>query len=210
MSSKRTLVERLDLALLVDAEHQRAVRRRQIEADDVAHLVHEVRIAGELEGLRAVRPQAEGAPDAPDRRVREAAFLGHRAQRPMGGVCRRRGERPLDNLGHPIVRERPRPSRPRLVRQAVDALLQKAAAPLADRMLVHADLGRHRLVGQAVCAAQDHAAALRHRTRDPVAADLPLEKRPFLIAQNKGRHRPPTTTRHRNDLHSHTPMASLQ
>ena len=42
-------VERLDLALLVDAEHQRAVRRREIEAYDVADLVHEVRIARQLE-----------------------------------------------------------------------------------------------------------------------------------------------------------------
>ena len=120
-------VEGLDLALLVDAEHQRALRRRQIEAYDVADLVHEVRIARQLEGLRAVRLQAEGAPDAPDRRVRKAAFLGHRAQRPMGGVRRRRGERPLDNLGHLIVRERSRPSRPRLIRQPLDALLQEAA-----------------------------------------------------------------------------------
>ena len=110
-------VERLDLALLVDAEHQRAVRRRQIEAYDVADLVHEVRIARtSLNGLRAVRLQAEGAPDAPDRRVRKAAFPGHRAQRPMGGVRRRRAER-LDNLGHLIVRERSRPSRPRLIRR---------------------------------------------------------------------------------------------
>ena len=127
------------LPFFVDTEHQRAVRRRQIEAYDVADLVHEVRIAGQLERLRAVRLQAEGAPDAPDRRVRKAAFLGHRAQRPMGGVRRRRAERPLDNLGHLIVRERSRPSRPRLIRQPLDALLQEAAAPLADRVLVHAE-----------------------------------------------------------------------
>ena len=132
-------VERLDLALFVDTEHQGAVRRRQIEAYDVADLVHEVRIAGQLERLRAVRLQAEGAPDAPDRRVRKAAFPGHRAQRPMGGVRRRRAERPLDNLGHLIVRERSRPSRPRLIRQPLDARLQEAPAPLADRVLVHAE-----------------------------------------------------------------------
>ena len=42
-------VERLDLALLVDAEHQRTIRRREIEAYDVADLVHEVRIARQLE-----------------------------------------------------------------------------------------------------------------------------------------------------------------
>ena len=73
-------VECLDLALLVDAEYERTVRRRQIEPDNVADLIHEVRVAGELERLRAMQLQAEGAPDAPDRRVRKAAFPGHRAQ----------------------------------------------------------------------------------------------------------------------------------
>ena len=62
-------VERLDLALFVDTEHQRAVWRRQIQAYDVADLVHEVRIAGQLEGLRTVGLQAESRPDAPDRGV---------------------------------------------------------------------------------------------------------------------------------------------
>ena len=32
-------IQRLDLRFLVDAEHQRVVRRVEIEADDVAHLV---------------------------------------------------------------------------------------------------------------------------------------------------------------------------
>ena len=203
-------VERLDLALFVDTEHQGAVRRREIQAYDVADLVHEVRIAGQLERLRAVRLQAEGAPDAPDRRVRKAAFLGHRAQRPMGGVRRRRAERPLDNLGHLIVRERSRPSRPRLIRQPLDARLQEAPAPLADRVLVHAEFGCHRLVRQAVRAAQDHAAAIGDRARDPAPSSLTLKIRPFFIVQNQDRHRPASTTRHRNDLHSHTTMNSLQ
>ena len=61
-------VERLDLALLVDAEHQRAVRRVEIEADDVAHLVDELRVARQLEALDPVRLQAEGAPDTVHRR----------------------------------------------------------------------------------------------------------------------------------------------
>ena len=126
------------------------------------------------------------------------------------GVRRRRAERPLDNLGHLIVRERSRPSRPRLIRQPLDALLQEAAAPLADRVLVHAEFGCHRLVRQAVCAAQDHAAAIGDRARDPAASSLTLKIRPFFIAQNQDCHRPPSTTHHRNDLHSHTTMNSLQ
>ena len=89
----------------------------------------------------------------------------------MGRVGRRRLQRPLDDLGHLLVRE-PRPSRTRLIRQPVDALLQEAAAPLADRVLVHAEFDCHRLIGQAVCAAQDHAAAIGQRARDPAASSL--------------------------------------
>ena len=128
----------------------------------------------------------------------------------MGGVRRRRLQRPLDDLGHLVVRQGPRPSRPRLIRQPLDALLQEAAAPLADRVLVHADLGGHHLVRQAVCAAQDHAAAIGDRARDPAPSSLTLKIRPLFIAQNQDRHRPASTTRHRNDLHSHTTMNSLQ
>lgn len=59
----RTL-HRLDLRLLVDAQHQRAIGWSEVEADDVAHLFDERGIRGELESVGLVRPQTEGAPDA--------------------------------------------------------------------------------------------------------------------------------------------------
>ena len=65
-------IQRLDLALFVDAKNQRALRRRQVKADDVAHLLDERRIGRELEGLGAVRLEVEGFPDPMDRRGREA------------------------------------------------------------------------------------------------------------------------------------------
>jgi hypothetical protein len=37
-------IERLDLALFVDAENHRALRRRQIKPDDVAHFLDEQRV----------------------------------------------------------------------------------------------------------------------------------------------------------------------
>lgn len=49
----RTL-QRLDLALLVHAEDQRLVRWIEVQPNDIAHLLDEERIAGELEGLAAV------------------------------------------------------------------------------------------------------------------------------------------------------------
>ena len=44
-------VERLDLALLVDTEHQRALGRVEVEAYDVAHLLHKQRVRRQLEAL---------------------------------------------------------------------------------------------------------------------------------------------------------------
>ena len=41
-----------DLALFVDTENQGTIRRRQIQTDDVADLLHEEGIARQLEGLR--------------------------------------------------------------------------------------------------------------------------------------------------------------
>ena len=128
----------------------------------------------------------------------------------MGGIGRRRLQRPLDNLGHLLVRERPRPSRPRLIRQPLDALREEAAAPRAHRVLVHAEFGCHRLVRQAVCAAQDHAAASGQRARDPATSSLTPKIRPFFIAQNQDRHRPANATGHRKDLQNPTPMSYLQ
>ncbi len=60
-------VQRLDLALLVDAQHQRLVGRIQVQAHDVAQFLDEPLVAAELEGLRQVGLETVLLPDAPDR-----------------------------------------------------------------------------------------------------------------------------------------------
>ena len=45
---RRGAIERLDLGLLVHAQHDRALRRGEIQADDVADLVDEQRVLGQL------------------------------------------------------------------------------------------------------------------------------------------------------------------
>jgi hypothetical protein len=57
-------VEGLDLALLVDAEHEGMLRRTEVEADDVAHLLDKQRIRRELEGLDPVWLERKRFPDA--------------------------------------------------------------------------------------------------------------------------------------------------
>src|SRR3982075_1664176 len=73
----RGTIEGLDLTLLVHAQHQRTVRRIEIQAHDVAHLVEEQRVAAELERLRAMGCERKGPPDATDRRLTESTGLGH-------------------------------------------------------------------------------------------------------------------------------------
>ena len=132
---------------LVDTEHQGAVRRRQIEPNDVADLVHEVRIAGELEGLRAVRLHAEGAPDA------QTSCAKGRFPWPSSAT---NGWRPpaSPTCSSVSVRGRPGEAHP----TPLDALLQRGGAtcrPCARARRWR----RHRLV-RGRLRRQDHAAAI--------------------------------------------------
>ena len=48
-------VQRLDLGLLVDAEHDRVLRRVQIQPNHIGDLGHQLRVGGELERLSPPR-----------------------------------------------------------------------------------------------------------------------------------------------------------
>src|SRR5215472_16599314 len=52
-------LQRLHLALLVYAQHQRLVGRIKVQPGDVAHLLDEKRVSGELKAPAAMRLQAE-------------------------------------------------------------------------------------------------------------------------------------------------------
>lgn len=69
-------IERLDLALFIDAEDNGAFGRRQVKADDVAHFFDEQGTGRQCEGLGAMRLKAEGFPDSVDRRGRQADGFG--------------------------------------------------------------------------------------------------------------------------------------
>ncbi|MCP1758593.1 hypothetical protein J2R87_009714 [Bradyrhizobium elkanii] len=79
----------------------------------------------------------------------------------MRRVARRRLQRSLDQGGNLIVADRARAARSRFVKQAITAILQKSAAPLANGVVMDAEFGSHGLVWQAICTPQDRAAPLR-------------------------------------------------
>ena len=82
-------VERLDLGLLIDTEHHGAVRRVEVEPDDIGDLLLEHRIVRDLEALRDMRLEASFCPDAPtlDGEIPMASAISARLQCvALGGV----------------------------------------------------------------------------------------------------------------------------
>ena len=175
-------VERLDLAFLVDAQHQRPVRRVHVEPDDVGDLLLELRVVGELEAAHQMRLQ----PASAQMRCTELDWLmptacGHRRAAPM----RRRRRRLVRRLGQHLLRS-PRPSAaacraaascraagPRRLRHV--ALLP---APHARLRLARAPHDRHR------CRAHPPSPARSWRATRPsrrvAIRHQPLQPRPIL------------------------------
>ena len=116
-------VERLDLALFVDAEDDGVRRWIDIEADRVAQLADKFGVLGKLELANAMGLQPMGAPDALDRTDADAGRLGHGRARPVRGLARRRckgqSDDALGDRGSSLemregrVMSRRRPSSPR-------------------------------------------------------------------------------------------------
>ena len=95
-------IERLDLGLLVHAEHQRALRRSHIEPDDIDDLLGQLRVLGELERADLMRLELVLAPDPMHRRRRDPGRRRQPPHAPMRAAVRRR-----------LQRLRPAPAGPR-------------------------------------------------------------------------------------------------
>ena len=115
------------------------LRRVHVQPYDVAHLVHEVGVRRELEGLAPVRLQREGLPDAVDRRRRVPRLAGHRARAPVRRLPRLFLQRLAHHLGHGGVIDAPGTAGPRLVLEPVHAVLGEAVAPLPGGEVVDAE-----------------------------------------------------------------------
>jgi hypothetical protein len=181
---RRSAVQRLDLGLLVDAQHDRALGWVQVQPDDVSDLGDELRVLGELPDILAVRLKAERAPDAVHRRLRQADLGGHRPCRPMRRVARGALQRLGDDLLDLSVSDRPWLTRPRLVDQAIQALCGKPRAPLGHHRPADCELLRDLGVRQALGRQQHDPRALRQRLR----AGAPARPRLQLLALNLAEH----------------------
>ena len=149
-------VERLDLALLVDRQHDGVGRRVDIEPDDVPELVDELRIVGELEPTPAVGPEPVRLPEAPDRAGAYASGLRHHVGRPVRRFARRIRKRQHHHAFAHFRTERRNAGRPRLVAQeSLEALFGEAVLPAPDAGLGLARVS-HDLDGADAIGAEQH------------------------------------------------------
>ena len=142
-------VERLDLGLLVDAQHDRPLGRRQIQPDHVADLGLELGVGTEFEGLDPVWLQPGLGPDALDRRDRHADPGGDPSRapvgRPVGGRLEGQRDDPV-TIGPGVGRRTARSGR---LAQAGQPISLEPAPPEQDGHEGDAELGGDPLVGHA-------------------------------------------------------------
>ena len=198
-----TAVQRLDLRLLVHRENQRLLRRIQIQPDNVADLVDELRIVAELKGVHQMRLEPERLPHPPDRRARQPGLGRHRRPRPVGRIRRSRLQRRHDHLLDLIVGDPARRARPRLIGQALQPPVQETPAPLGHRLRPDTHLHGNVLIGpQAILlrTAQHDPAPQGQRLRRLRPPRPTHQRHAFLIGQHQ-RHLRTTTTSHAATLH---------
>lgn len=114
-------VERLQLRLLVEAEHKRSFGRVEVEADDLDHLRNKLRVAAVLERAGAVGLEPVPAPDPIHRRARQARLACEPADAPVRLAGRRRLERLCEQVLDRLLVDRRRSARARPIAQTRSA-----------------------------------------------------------------------------------------
>ncbi len=170
-------VERLDLALLIDTENERAIRRVHVEPDDVSDFLLELRVVGDLELGDEVRLETGLSPDPLHARVADAHRLGHRAHAPVRGGGRRLAHGLRQDLGLQRGRQRLAARRPGFVAlEAIDAFGGIALLPTPHAWLRLTRRSSNRLDALAVSRGQHDPSppnhfrrrvAIRHQAHEP-------------------------------------------
>jgi len=137
-------VQGLDLAFLINREHDRVGRRVDVKPDHIAQFGGEVRVAAALEGPQPVRRQAMGAPDLLHRADRQAHGTGHRSTGPVRRLARGIAERALNLPRDDLIGYWRLAGFAGLVaQQPVDPRLHEPALPAPDARFGHTGPAHH-------------------------------------------------------------------
>ena len=179
-------IQRLHLAFLIETQHQRMVRRIQIQPDNVADFLDKLRVGRQFERIDAMRLQPERLPDSRNGRLREPHRGRHAARGPLRRVGGRAFETAGNHLDEAIIGRLARRPRPRLIQQAIQSSHPEALTPLADTIARHLQAARCSSIRVTLGAGQDDARAERQSLRGLRAARPLLQRPPFVFRQHQG------------------------
>ena len=142
-------VQRLNLALLIPTQDHGLLGRIEIQTDNIADFFDEKGIIGDFKVALPMGLKAKGAPDPLDRGPRDLRFLGDRARRPVGPVCRLGLESLSDKLSDSFIGDRAGATRTEFIVKAGEPLFPIALSPQDYRWATIAELGGDRFIGGA-------------------------------------------------------------
>src|SRR6185295_16047764 len=158
-------IKGLDLALLVDAQHQSTLRGIEIKTDNVTDFVDKQRIAGKFKRLTAMRLQSESTPDPLHRAATQAASLGHHTATPVGRFLGRRFQSQCHRVFDFSIANRSWRAGARLVKQTVQAFADESATPFTDALLTYLHLFGYPPIRKSCRILNDDPRPLRQRLR---------------------------------------------
>ncbi len=125
----------LDLGLLIHTQHDRVLRRCQIQANHVSDLRDQFRIRRERECLQPMRPDSMSTPRLSDRPVTHLQLRCQQPRRPMRHpqLFRRRPQRRSNNL--------------RAIKEAGTTRTRRISQPVTTIAFIPGPLRHHRLTG---------------------------------------------------------------
>src|SRR6478609_2661735 len=177
-------VHGLDLGLLVHAQHQRAIGWCEVQANDIAHLLDESRIGGELERVGLMWAQAEGAPDPRHRSLAHACAARHPARAPVRGVGRRLLQCEGDQaLNRPVI-DAPRGTGAGGIDQSLQPMRGEASTPQRHGLAAHLQSRRDAQIGGTwLRTGQDDAQALSQCLTGSVPPQQALQRSLLALAE---------------------------
>src|ERR1700681_161505 len=176
-------IQGLNLALFVHAEDDWRLWRDPVKTHHVGHLLQKLRVARQLESLRAMWLQIVGAPDIVDGGLADALAPCHGPATPVGHPCWLSLQGSLHNSGDLIYSINGLSSPPRSnVPQTVQTLLTKALPPQNHRIAGDRELLRNRDIGPPGSGSKTDPTAQRHVLCSPMRPDPLLE---FVLSHGR-------------------------
>jgi hypothetical protein len=175
-------VERLHLALLVAAQHQRVLGRRHVQAHDVFQFLDKGRITRHLEAPHEMGLQTLGPPMPRDGGGAHAQFCGHLARAPVRG---RLGLALRGQLHQPrhVDLQRRRPAR-QVAHDARQPRLRIAPPPTGDLHATDSHLLRDVPVLHTAGRQQHHPRPLRQPDAGEFGTNQTRQLRTLVIGQH--------------------------